>query len=870
MSWTRFFHRKRWDEERARELEAYLEIETDENIARGMSPEEARHAAHRKLGNTTLIREEIYLMNSLGWLETLWQDLRFTVRMLRRSPGFTAVAVITLALGIGANTAIFSLLHDAILQRLPIHHPEELVQLAWQDRRASGSNFNWPDYQPLLEPQPALPGLFAYLDRAASIRSGSVAERVRVQQVSGAYFSTLGVPASLGRVLDTTDDGPGAAPAAMLSYAYWQRRFALSPAVLGETLYLEGTPLSVVGVEPPTFYGLDRLSPPDIICPLHAVPLPDGTSYYVYFFARLAPGASVEAARDKVSTRFHALLENELKSQRSWMERAKLDVRHAATGEHGARLELGSPLGVLGVLAGIVLLICCANLASLLVARATGRSREIAVRLALGASRWRVIRQLLTESVLLGMGGGCLGLAVGSWVHRLLMVLLQINPSGDLQFSLNVPLLAFTAGVSVITGIVFGIAPALRVTRAGLQSTMRGGAPSSGPMRLRPTRTFLVLQVAASVVLLVCAALFVRTLRNLQEVDTGFESNHLLLLTIDPRATRFQGNRLTNLFDELIERAMGVPGVRSAALAEEPLFGVSAEKQVWVQSEVASGDAVTYNTVGPGFFRTAGIPVEIGREFTARDRLDAPLVAVVNEAFARQYFPGQNPLGQRFGDTGPASADKYEIVGVVRDTRSINLRLPVRPAIFQSLWQSSQYPPFVMHIRITGDPDAMSATLRREIQGIDPGLVIYGVRSMSDQVNGTLRLERTFATLCALFGTLVLGLCCVGLYGVSSYSVTQRTNEIGLRMAVGAAQTDVVWLFVRETLTLFAAGVALGTPVALACAQLIKNQLFGLRPSDPSSIIVALLTLATVATAAALLPARRAAKVDPMVALRYE
>jgi predicted permease len=869
--WDWLFHRRRREEDLDEEVRSHLRMAAEERVEQGESAEQARVSAVREFGNVGLVKEVTRDMWGWGWLETLLQDLRYGLRMLAKNPGFTAVAVITLALGIGVNTALFSLLHDTILEALPISHPQELVQLTWLQRGNLGSNFNWPDYRPLLEPQAALPGLFAYLSREATLRLGETSERVRVQQVSGSYYSTLDLQGIVGRTLSPADDRPGAASAAVLSYAYWQRRFALDPAVLGKTVYLEETPLTIVGVTPPRFHGLGRLSPPDITCALNAVPLPDGASYYVYLFARLKPGVALEVAQARVAARFHALLEGELKGERGWMGNIKLEVHSAGTGEYGGRLELGVPFGVLGVLAGVALLICCTNLASLLLARASARSREIAVRLALGAGRRRIIRQLLTESLLLGMGGGCLGLVVGWWVHHLLTALLEITSAETFHFRLHLPLLAFTAGVSILTSVVFGLVPALRITRWGLQTAMRSGESSVARVSLAPTRAFLVGQVAASVLLLVGATLFIRTLRNLIAVDAGFDRDHLLLMTIDPRESRFQGDRVTGLLDELMERVPALPGVRSAALARIPVFGDSATKNVWVQGNAGNGNsAVGFNIVGPTFFATNGIPLLMGREFSARDRAGAALVAIVNEAFAREYFSGQNPLGQRFGDQGPKSAGKYEIIGVVKDARDTSLRFPPRPAIFQSLWQFSQYPPFVLHVQVIGDPETMAASVRRSIQGIDPGLVVYGVRTMTEQINGTLHLERIFATLCTLFGALALGLCCVGLYGVTSYSVTRRTKEIGIRMALGAARPEVVWLFLRETLVLVAIGGMVGTPAAFATMKLLRGMLFGLSPSDPSSLLIVLLMLAGVAAAACLLPARRAMRVDPMVALRYE
>ena len=865
------FRRKSKDAALDEEIRTHLRMAAQERMERGETAEQARAAALREFGNVTLIKETTRDMWGWVWLEQLMQDVHYGLRMLANNPGFTMVAVITLALGIGVNTALFSLLHDTILERLSISHPQELVQLTWHQRRSLGWNFNWPDYEPLLEPQPALPGLFAYLSREATLRFGEASERVRVQQVSGSYYSTLGVQGLVGRTLSAEDDRPGAAAAAVISYAYWARRFALDPSVLGKAAYLEETPLTIVGVSPPRFHGLDRLSPTDITCTLNAVPLPEGASYYVYLFARLKPGVSLEEARAKVTGRFHALLDGEFKSERSWMGDIKLDVRSAGTGEYGGQYELGLPLGGLGILAGIALIICCTNLASLLLGRGTARSGEIGVRLALGAGRWRLIRQLLTESTLLGMGGGCLGLAVGSWVHHLLTTLLEISTSETFQFRLHLPLLAFTAGVSVLTSMLFGLVPALRITRSGLQTAMRSGESAATRVSLGLTRAFLVGQVAASMLLLVGAALMIRTLRNLIAVDPGFDRDHLLLMTIDPRQSRFRGDRVAALADELMGRVPALPGVRSAALARIPLFGESAAKNVWVQGNTGKDDhAVGYNIVGPGFFATSGIPLLMGREFSARDRVGAPPVAIVNEAFAREFFLGQNPLGQRFGDQGPKSAAKYEIVGVVKDARYVRLRLPPGPTVFHSLWQFSELSDLVLHVQVKGDPQTMAASVRRTIQGIDPGLVVYGVRTMTEQINGTLHLERTFAMLCTLFGALALGLCCVGLYGITSFSVTRRTREIGIRMAMGAARSEVVWLFLRETLLLVGVGAMIGTPAAFASTKLLRGLLFGLSPSDPSSLLIALIMLAGVAAAACLLPARRATKVDPMVALRYE
>jgi predicted permease len=555
------------------------------------------------------------------------------------------------------------------------------------------------------------------------------------------------------------------------------------------------------------------------------------------------------------------------------MGNIKLDVVPASTGEDNVRFELRAPLRVLGISVGVVLLICCTNIASLLMGRASARSREIGVRLALGASRCRIIRQLLTESVVLGAGGGGLGLLTGFWVHHLLTALLAIDRSAAVQFRLHMPLLVFTAAVSLFTGILFGLAPALRAARLDLYVAIRGETLVAGRLRLGPTRTLLIVQVAASIVLLLVATLFVRTLRNLERVDAGFNREHLLLLAIDPRESRFQGDHVAALFDDLMERIPTVGSVRSAALALIVLFGQSANKEVWVQGVTQNSGAVAFNFVGPGFFSNAGIPLLMGREFSLHDRAGAPMVAIVNEVFAREYFPGQNPVGRRFGDQGPSSAGKYEIVGVVKDSRYTSLRQKPYPAIIQALWQFPQQfepQPFVLHVRMMGDPGVVASNLLREIQAIDMNLVVYDIRTMTDQVKGSLRQERMFAMLSALFGALALGLCCVGLYDLASYSVVRRTREIGLRMALGAVRADILWLVLREALTLLSIGVVMGIPVALASTRLLQSLLFGLTPADPSSLTMAMLMLVGVAALAALLPACRASRIDPMCALRHE
>jgi predicted permease len=801
--------------------------------------------------------------------------------MLARNRGFTVVAVLSLALGIGANTAIFSLLDQAMLEPLPVKNPRELVQvlLAWPSGSRTG-NMDYPEFRSLGESHASFSGALMYAARYVNFQSDNVAERIRALLVSGSFYSTLGVNAFMGRTIMGEDDRPSAVPVAVLSYAFWQRRFARSPSVLGKTVYLNGSPFLIVGVMPPEFFGVDRLTVGDIAVPLASVQSPG----QVWCLGRLKPGFSLAQARAELAVSLHQALEDmggELKNWSSWDRQQylglKVDLRRAGTGTWGLELMLAERLPLLIMPVVVLLLITCTNVANLLLARGAVRAREISIRLAVGAGRGRICRQLLTESVLLSMLGGLLGLVVAVWAHDLLVSFLPIGSWGVVEFRLNMPVLAFTAVVSILTGIMFGSLPALSLTRRiGVYPALKGEMPPiSGRLRLGPTRTLLVVQLAASVVLLVGAALFVRTLRNLQTLDAGFDREHTLLMSIDPRQSRFQGERVVSLFDELTERVRAIPGVRSAAFAEIALFGQgSVQKSLWVEGYSYSpkdNQMVAFNVVGPGFFANAGIPLLLGRDFGPRDRAGAAApVAIINEAFASKFFPRQDPIGRHFGDAGAGSSGKYEIVGVVKDAKYWTLREQPRPAVFQSLWQSTDSRPVELHVRTAGKPAAMTARIRQEIQSVDKDLVVYDVRTMTEQVNTTLTEERMFALLSTLFSALALGLACVGLYGIAAYAVTRRTNEIGIRMALGATRSNVLWLVLRETMALVAIGAAIGTLAALACARFVQTVLFGLAPNDPASVATAVVALVLVAALACFLPARRAMKVDPMVALRYE
>ncbi|MBZ5552858.1 MAG: ABC transporter permease [Acidobacteriia bacterium] len=815
----------------------------------------------------------------MRYSDDIAQDVRFGIRMLAKSPGFLAVAVLSLALGIGTSTAIFSLLNQAMFEPLPVKNPQELVQvlLAWPG--GSRSNLDYSEFRSLTENRQSFSSVLIYGERELNFRSDNLSERILAHLVSGSFYSTLGVDALVGRTITEEDDRGAASPVAVLSYAFWERRFARNPAVLGKTVYISNLPFTIVGVTPPGFFGTDRLSVPDITVPLATLPLPGS----VHCLGRLKPDVSLTQARAELAVLLHQAV-NEMSAQmRDWTPRdrqlvldLRVDLMRAGSGNWGMQLMLAEALPILILSAGVLLLIGCMNVANLLLGRAAVRSREISIRLALGAGRMRITRQLLTESILLSLVGGMIGLFFEFWAHYLLKILLPFDASASVQFLLDRRILVFTAVASMLTGILFGTAPALHATRVEVARSLKGAMPlTTRQRRLGPARSLLVVELAGSLILLVGAALFVRTLRNLRTFDAGFERQHILLLTLDPRESRFKNERLNTLFDELTAQVEAIPGVRSAALAHAPLLMGSTyrQKTLWVEGynyAPNENQFVSFNSVGPGFFANAGIPLLLGRDFGPQDRINASPVAIVNEALVHKYLPNQNPIGKRFGDEGSRSVGKYEIVGVVKDAKFWNLREGSRPTEFQLLGQLPENRPFVLHVRTTGNPSTVTASIRQVIQSIDRNLVLYDVRTMTDQVNQTLRHERMFATLSMLFGVMALGMACIGLYGVATYSVARRTSEIGLRMALGARRRDVLWMVLKETLSLVAFGAAIGTPVALACSRFVRSLLFGLTPADPATIAFSILVLVSVATLASFLPAWRASRVDPMVALRHE
>jgi predicted permease len=901
MSWTRFFRRRHWDEERARELEAYLEIETEENIARGMSPQEARYAAHRKLGNLTVIREEIYRMNSLGWLDTLWQDLRYGLRMLRKSPGFTAVAVLTLALGIGANSGIFSLLDQAILRALPVKDPGRLVVISdaeytrgWSTSDSHEMVYSYPHYKEVRDQILLFDGVIARAHVPLSVASGGVAERAGGDVVSGNFFSVLGVGAALGRVLVPEDDRvPGASPVAVLSYGYWQSRFGGDPSVVGRKISLNAYPFTIVGAAAPGFAGLLKGQNVDVFVPIamkrELTPewngLVERDIMWLNIFARLKTGISREQAEAALQAPYRPILEAEIqfiKNPRATFRdrylRQHISLHPAAQGINLLSQTWAKPLLVLAGCVGLVLLITCANVSGLMIAKATGRQKEVAIRLALGARHGAIIRQLVVESLLLSVGGGMGGLAVGWACCRLLIRLLPKDTATTFSSALDGRVLAFNLCISVLAGLVCGLLPtgqALRVDTAPmLKESSAGFAGRHAQARWRGA--LVVAQLALSIVLVVTASLFAVSLRNLLQKYPGFQPENLLSFSVDPELSGYTGPKQLAFLQELERRLTELPGAVAVGAARGGVFsGSNRGANVTVEGYRARPDEdleCAVDAISPGFFPALKIPLLAGRDFTPADGSGASKVAIVNEQFSRFFFPGGNPLGRHlaFG-AGDVKLD-IEIAGVVHDSFHGDLREKVARFIYIPYLQDSHAGSgrLEYYVRAVGNPVALTGNIRQTVRELDSNVPLHEVRTMKSAIAQSIYGDRMVAWLAVAFGTLAAGLAAMGLYGLVSYMVARRTSEIGLRMALGASPSAVLWLILRRSLTLISTGVVLGLALALAATRLVSSMLYGLEATNPLIFASATLLLAAVAALATYFPARRATRVDPMVALRYE
>lgn len=869
-------HRRRLEHDLDEELAFHLAMRARKY---GDDPDAAL-AARRQFGNATRIRETCRELWTFPALETLWQDVRYAVRTLARTPAFSMVAVLSLALGIGANTALFSLMDVMLLRALPVKNPQELVEfIRAHPSGAMMTNLPYPVFEYLRRDRTVLSDIFAISWASPVLRAGGISERIEAHEVSGSFFPSLGVQAHMGRTISPDDNRVGTANhVAVISYAFWSRRFGRDPSILGANVRLAEGFYTVIGIMPPEFFGLDRGMVPDLWIPLATDPDPG----QVWVLGRLRPDVSIAGARAQLEPLFQRALESLREDYKDSPERERkaflaqrLLVKRATTGTSGVRWsywDYSSTLRILLVLTGLVLLIACANLANLLMARSAARSREIGIRLSLGAGRWRLLGQLMTENLLLALAGGVLGLLVAGWGHRLLLDFLVYDPfSVALDFRLDYRVLGFGLALSLATGLLFGFVPAMRATRTDLSGSLHGAVRQTGPSHVPLAKGLLAFQIGLSMVLLMSAALFARSLRNLSTVDLGLARENLLLMDVHPAGKNPRARQ--HFWMDVTRQVSRLPGVRSTALAGDAVFGNGGWNQtIWVErpGQTAQDARVSDNLISPGFFATAGIPVLAGREFGEQDRANAPLVALVNRTFARRFFGAENPIGKRFGDHGETSSGRYEIVGVVGDAKYGSVREQSRPMVFHPMWQEPARASCVLHVRALSDPAALEPSIRREIGTIDSEAVISEVRTLPQVVRRQLRQDRMFATLASFFALLALTLGAIGIYGIVAYRVAQRTAEIGIRMALGAQRRDVVCLILRETLVLLAAGAAVGVPAALAATRLLRGLLFAVNPWDPLSIACATVILFAAGALAGFLPARRAASIEPTLALRAD
>ncbi len=863
------------------ELRFHIDRLTELYVTQGMSPEEARRRAMLQFGGMDPVKEECRESRGVKFVETLLQDLRYALRVFRRSPAFTLVAVASLALGIGANTAIFSMMDSALLKTLPVKDPGQLVQVVsvFDNGRGWYSNVSSRIYEEMRRNPRSFSDVLAFASSEQTMRSAGSAERVVVEEVSGNYYAALGVPLQLGRAL-APEDGRELSShvTAILSYSFWTRRFGRDPAVLGKSVFLADIPVTIVGVTGPGFHGAEPSKPPDI-----TVPLPENGPWpqSLYTWGRLKPGVTLREAQPELEMAFRRYLEWLKPEIASWPERnrrAMLSERgelQPADRSAGLRLQYGEPLKLVLLITGVVLLIACANVANLLLARVEARASEMGLRLAIGAGRKRLTRQLLTESTLLSLIGAVLGLLAAYWCHYLLVsALSQGVVTEAMRFQLDSRVLILTLAVSVLVGLLFGIVPALRASRVDVYAALKHEpGRATVPVRNRLAKGLVVVQVAASIVLLVAAGLLARTLINLNAIDPGFRNPETLLtMRIDPGSGKRDAIALAALQQEISRRVREVPGVRSAALAYNIVFGqASAWKTVYLpgyEHGPNQSPQCGFNVVGPGFFAACGVPIIEGREFTERDALNAPEVVLVNEQLARRYWPGESAIGKFIGTN--TDRTRWEIIGVVKDAKYGSLRSDIPPMMYHALLQWPEPRPMTLHVRTSGDPGPLANRIGAEIAAVDKDIAVFDVKTLRTQVDQTLVRERTIAALAILFGLLALGLTCVGLYGVIAYAAARRTSEIGVRIALGATRAAVIWMILRETLAMLLLGAIFGVPATLAVMRLIRSQLFGLTASDPATILGAGIILAVVGAAAGYLPARRAASLDPIGAMRCE
>jgi predicted permease len=932
--WRNLFRKARNEQELDDELNAYLELMIDSKMREGLDSVAARREALIELGGKQQIKEQVGDVRIGHFIETFGQDLRYGLRMLRRNPVFAIVVVLTLGLGVGANTAIFSLVDAVLLKTLPVRDPEQLALLGHISAGKPITPFAYRTYKQLRDQNQVFSGLLAYLPLRMNVKIGDEAEpAVAGQLVSGNYFSVLGVNAALGRLIEPKDDrAPGESAVCVLSHDYWRRRFAGAPDVIGKSITLGGSPFIIIGVTPPEFFGLEIGGSMDISVPIMMQrQVMAGVRSYIEdqnsadnfkALGRLRPGVVMTQAQAGLSLTYQQICAEYAAANwggqkfgpRPWLEE-KITLEAGGKGLSELRRQFSRPLLILMIVVALVLAVACANAAGLLLARAVARRREIAIRLALGVGRMRLVRQLLTESFLLGGLGGVAGLILAFWGTSLLTPLFsQGEIAAHLNLTPDLRILGFTALAAGLTSALFGLAPAFLATRVNAQTVLKndatgfaGGSASLGVSAVFG-RLFVVSQIALSLLLLIGAGLFVRSLQKLQQVDAGFVRENVMVLKLEPLGGK--SPELAARYDELLDHVKSIPGVKTASLVgyspmsrrEWLVLGQNPELRspITVQGytpKPGEDMAVPWMEVYPNSFSSLGIPLLAGRDFGPQDNQQwkprsvcpvsarAPQVGIINESLARRFFGNENPIGRRFGpalstgrcfigDPEPDPAIQIEIVGVVKDVKYTGLRNEGREMYYLPFHQAtSGFAEMTLVVRAQDEStgiNAVAAAIRREARALDPVMPMFEIETLSLQVADSLREERLLAALSSGFGLLALLLSSLGLYGILSYAVAQRTKEIGVRMALGAGRNDVLWLVMRDALKLAILGVAIGLPASLAAGRLLSSQLFGISAADPATIIAAAFFLLVVAILAGYLPARRATRVDPITALRYE